>query len=158
LLFGPLVKIAYRIGKQTHELDAYSQFFTSLMANVPKEKQQAMQETASKIIRLARFFRESEKSEKLENIPDLVTAHLQDEAYLNNCGLYQSNATKASDCFRVSGGEPKMKIVTSLDGRLKIKTVNKRVREKHCRRYYQHQKAQNGTEKLAWFSDLSPTA
>lgn len=182
LLFGPLVKIAYQIGLQkNHDLTDYSELFDALTAGVSNEKQRSMQKTASKIISLASYFRETQKPEKIVNIPDVILTNLSNANYLSKIGLYTTDATTESDCCRVGGGTRTKVIsipsVTSYHGAYHSHAlgayhhhgfgsysspnyivVEENLPVQHRRDYYRYHKAQDGTESLSTFYTLSPTA
>lgn len=166
LLFGPLLTIALQLSLQkSHDLNDYNDFFDSLTTNASKERQLAMQKTASKIISLAKYFREANKSERLENIPDLITKKLANKAYLSQIGIFNSNATRESDCCKVGGGtRPKVISMPSFSNydrgydSHRFIVVEERIPFQHRRSYYQYHKAQDGTEMLKTFDTYSPTA
>jgi hypothetical protein len=167
LLFGPIVKLAYKISlKNSYDLNEYKALFNSLTTGTPEEKQLRMQKTASKIIHLARFFREKNTSKKLEDIPDLIVNELANKAYLSKIGLYDSDATKESDCCRVGGGtRAKVIAVPNFSNynrdfvvSKKLITIQEPIPIKHRRSYYRYHKAQDGTEILRTFFTYSPTS
>lgn len=163
LLFGPLVTIAYKISLESHNLKDYRDLFNSLMTDVSAERQLVMQKTAAKILSLAMHFKETKRSEKLENIPDLITVNLVNQDYLSKIGLHSTNATSESDCWRVGGGT-KLKAVSRPSsygynsGAFRCVMREVRIPVRHRKRYYQYRKAQDGKETLRTFSTYSPTA
>lgn len=176
LLFGPLIKIADQIGSQrTHELQEYSTFFDALATDLPLEKRRQMQETAAKIIEVARYLKNPAAEEAITGIPDLIVDNIKQKYYLHNCGLYTTDATSESDCCRVGGGTttkvirvgPTFSAIRhhSKYGqnrypapRPTIKYIQISTPVQHRRDYYRYIKAQDGTEKLGRFYTFSPTA
>lgn len=160
LSFGPLVKIARDIGtKNREQIAEFSRFFDRLIAESNEGQRPMMQETASKIVGLARYFNRPDTTPVPENIPGIVAARLQDEAYLANAGLYQTDATRETDCVKIGGGTQRKCFPSSNpDGSWRFEMREVRIPYRHRRSYYRYCKAQDGTENLETFYTLSPTA
>lgn len=164
LLYGPIVNIAYSLGKQQkHELSVFGDFFDTLSVGVSTEKRQLMQATAAKVIKIAQFFKDPTQSDVLENIPDIIKKKLKDNEYVKASHLFQTKATEPSDCCKVGGGTT-IKLLSipysygSTYQRYHFLPIETTIPFQHRRDYYQYEKSLDGVEKLGIFETLSPTA
>lgn len=162
LLYGPLVKVAFEVGRtRGHRLDEYQQFFDQLISATPSDRRESMRATAQKILDVAQYFRDSTLVPT--TIPQGVVSQLANEPYVASCGLKQTDALSEADCYRVGGGtRPKVVFIPHSgppgDFNFHTMVIEERIPVQHCRTYYRYVKGQDGADNLTTFSTLSPTA